>query len=274
MVSNLALRGVQSYEASSMKRALLTAGLILTGCFFATNVSARGGGGGGGSGHGGSAGASSSGGSAFSSGGAGRGGGGHASSRAGAGMRGGRGAGLHRISSSRFSDQARPGTARHVSWARNKAINKTRFDPVTQQKLRDWNGRVSDVAEARHRHSDHCNHHHDHDWWRHHCGAIILVGWGFWGWWDGWWYPAWGYDPYYSEYAYDGPIYGYDGLPPDEVVASVQGELQRLGYYRHAVDGKFGPLTRKALKRYQQDHRLPVTQSIDPTTVEALGLAD
>ena len=37
--------------------------------------------------------------------------------------------------------------------------------------------------------------HHDHDWWRHHCDAIVFVGGGFWGWYDGWWYPAWGYDP-------------------------------------------------------------------------------
>lgn len=32
-------------------------------------------------------------------------------------------------------------------------------------------------------------------------------------------------------------IYGYDGLPPDQEIANVQGALQRLGYYQYAVDG-------------------------------------
>ena len=73
--------------------------------------------------------------------------------------------------------------------------------------------------------------HHDHDWWRHNCDAIVFVGGGFWGWYDGWWYPAWGYYPYYSYYDYNGPIYGYDGLQPDEVIANVQAVLQQLGYY-------------------------------------------
>ena len=67
-------------------------------------------------------------------------------------------------------------------------------------------------------------------------------------------------------------IYGYDGAPPDEVVASVQSELQRLGYFTYAVDGKLGPLTRSAINRYQRDNRLPITGTIDPATAGALGL--
>jgi len=164
------------------------------------------------------------------------------------------------------------GRSRQGNWARNNPKNKGRFDASTQQKLRDWQGRKSNVAEARQRAND-CHHnHHGHDWWRHHCDVIIFVDWGWWGWWDGWWYPAWGYDPYYQYYDYDGPIYGYSGLPPDEVVAGVQSELQRLGYYSYAVDGVMGPLTQHAINSYQRDHRLPITGTIDPATVGSLGL--
>ena len=90
-------------------------------------------------------------------------------------------------------------------------------------------GEKSNFPEACHNHNDHHRHHHDRNWWHHHCNAVVLVDWGFWGWSDGWWYPAWGYDPYYSYYEYDGPIYCYDGLLPDEIVASVQSALQDLG---------------------------------------------
>jgi hypothetical protein len=77
-----------------------------------------------------------------------------------------------------------------------------------------------------------------------HCAAIILVGAGYWGWYDRWWYPAWGYDPSYSYYDYDEPIYAYDELPPDEVIATLQDELQRLGYYSGPIDGVLGPVSR------------------------------
>jgi len=67
-------------------------------------------------------------------------------------------------------------------------------------------------------------------------------------------------------------IYGYDGLLPDEVVANVQSELQRRGYYSYAVDGIMGPLTQEALSRYQRDRGLPLTGAVDQTTVGSLGL--
>ncbi|HEY4285028.1 MAG TPA: peptidoglycan-binding domain-containing protein [Chthoniobacterales bacterium] len=163
------------------------------------------------------------------------------------------------------------GKVRTQTWSRNNPKNKARFDSQTQEKLRNWQGRTSDVVEARQRSNACHNHHHGHDWWRHHCDTIIFADWGWWGWWDGWWYPAWGYDPS-SYYPYDGPIYGYDGLPPDEIIAGVQSELQRLGYYPYAPDGVLGPLTQNALNRYQRDHRLPITGTIDQTTMGSLGL--
>jgi hypothetical protein len=40
----------------------------------------------------------------------------------------------------------------------------------------------------------------------------------------GYWFPAWGYYPN-AYYAWDGPIYAYNDLPPDQVIANVQTAL-------------------------------------------------
>ena len=158
----------------------------------------------------------------------------------------------------------------HQSSARN-TIAKNKLDPQTSARLRNWNGNVSSVSQARLNHLNQSHHHHDRDWWKDRCAAIIFFDWGWWGWYDGWWYPAWGYDPY-SYYEYNEPIYGYDGLSPDQVVAGVQAQLQRFGYYSYAIDGKMGPLTRAAIARYQRDHLLPISSGIDPTTLGSLGI--
>jgi len=112
---------------------------------------------------------------------------------------------------------------------------------------------------------------HDRDWWHRRCHTIILIGGGFWAWDAGWWYPAWGYDSSYSNYAYDGPIYGYDGLAPDQVIANVQGALQELGYFPDAVDGVLGPTTQQAIADYQRDRGLSITGAIDRPTLLSLG---
>jgi peptidoglycan hydrolase-like protein with peptidoglycan-binding domain len=44
------------------------------------------------------------------------------------------------------------------------------------------------------------------------------------------------------------------------------------GYYRGAVDGHIGPMTRNAIGRYQTSHRLPVTQRIDESLLQSLRL--
>jgi hypothetical protein len=112
---------------------------------------------------------------------------------------------------------------------------------------------------------------HDRNWWHHNHTRIIFV-YGAPYYWDmGWWYPAWGYDPY-ANYYYDGPIYAYNDLPPDQVVANVQTSLQEQGYYEGEIDGVLGPLTRAAIAAYQQDHGLYVTSAIDEPTLSALGM--
>ncbi len=115
---------------------------------------------------------------------------------------------------------------------------------------------------------------HDCNWWRNHCHTIILIGGGFYAWDLGYWYPAYGYDSYNSNYAYDGPIYGYDGLPPDQIIANVQYALQQLGYFAEAADGVLGPVTQQAIADYQLDNGLNVTGAIDRPTLVALGFVD
>ena len=129
------------------------------------------------------------------------------------------------------------------------------------------NANTMNFTDACRRHRDH----HDRDWWRNHCHTIILIGGGFYAWDLGYWYPAYGYDSYYSNYAYDGPTYGYDGLPPDQIIANVQYALQQLGYFSEAVDGVLGPVTRAAIEDYQVENNLPVTGAIDRPTLVSLG---
>lgn len=113
---------------------------------------------------------------------------------------------------------------------------------------------------------------HDRDWWTHNHSRIVFVFGGPYYWNSGYWFPAWGYDPG-AYYAYDGPIYGYNNLPPDQVIANVQAALQQQGYYHGDVDGLLGPLTRDAIANYQRDHGLYTTSTIDQPTLESLGMA-
>jgi Putative peptidoglycan binding domain len=117
---------------------------------------------------------------------------------------------------------------------------------------------------------------HDSGWWHDHCGDrivfVTVYSQPFPFYFDsGYWYPAWGYYPD-SYYPYDGPIYGYNDLPPDEVIANVQTQLYNEGYYDGPIDGILGPDTRAAIADYQADHGLAVTSAIDEPTVESLGL--
>jgi peptidoglycan hydrolase-like protein with peptidoglycan-binding domain len=75
-----------------------------------------------------------------------------------------------------------------------------------------------------------------------------------------------------SYYDYDGPIYTYSDLLPDEVIANVQTALQDAGYYYGEITGSLGVDTRAALANFQRDYGLQITGAIDEATVEALGL--
>ena len=112
---------------------------------------------------------------------------------------------------------------------------------------------------------------HDRDWWRSHYSRIVfgVGGWYYWN--AGYWCPAWGYDPG-ARYSYDGPIYAYGDLSPDQVVSNVQSTLRPQGYYDAEADGLLGPVTRTAIVSYQRDHGLQTTSTIDRPTSESLGM--
>jgi hypothetical protein len=112
---------------------------------------------------------------------------------------------------------------------------------------------------------------HDRYWWRSHYNRIIFVNNGWWYWNASYWFQAWGYAPYVS-YVYDGPIYAYNGLSPDQVTVNVQETLAAAGYYDGPIDGVLGPMTREAIAAYQADNGLAVTSAIDEPTLATMGL--
>jgi hypothetical protein len=114
---------------------------------------------------------------------------------------------------------------------------------------------------------------HDQGWWHNHYNRIVLIGGGWYFWNAGYWAPAWGYNSGAAYYPYNGPIYAYNNLPPDQVIANVQSTLQAQGYYRGEVDGFLGPITRAALANYQGDHGLYTTEAIDEPTLRSLGMS-
>jgi hypothetical protein len=112
---------------------------------------------------------------------------------------------------------------------------------------------------------------HDRGWWRSHYNRIVFVNGGWWYWNAGYWFPAWGYAPSVS-YVYDGPIYAYNGLSPDQVTVNVQQQLAAAGYYNGPIDGVLGPMTREAIANFQADNGLAVTSAIDEPTLATMGL--
>jgi hypothetical protein len=112
---------------------------------------------------------------------------------------------------------------------------------------------------------------HNQNWWRHNHSRIVFYFGAPYYWDTGYWYPAWGYYPDYV-YSYDGPIYGYNDLSPDQVLVNVQVQLQREGYYAGPIDGMIGPMTRQAISAYQADHGLAITSAVDEPTLATLGL--
>src|SRR5215831_15165390 len=115
---------------------------------------------------------------------------------------------------------------------------------------------------------------HDAGWYTSHYSRVELIGGGYYFFNNGYWFPAWGYNPSAQYYAYDGPIYvGQRAEPPDKVIADTQALLKDMGYYTGEVDGLLGPLTREALTSYQADQGLATTASIDEPTLDSLGLA-
>ena len=133
-----------------------------------------------------------------------------------------------------------------------------------------WHGKKDvgfDEASRRHWHEWH-----DRNWWHDHCDTIVFVATGYYFLDGSYWYPAYGYDPSQSYYDYDGPVYTYSDLLPDEVISNVQTALQDAGYYYGEITGSLGVDTRAAIANFQRDNNLPITGAVDEATVGALGL--
>jgi Putative peptidoglycan binding domain len=120
--------------------------------------------------------------------------------------------------------------------------------------------------------SRHWHEWHDRNWWHNNCETIVFVNTGYYFLDGSYWYPAYGYDPLQTYYDYDGPIYTYSNLLPDEVIANVQTALQDAGYYYGPITGSLSVDTRAAIANFQRDYGLSITGAIDEETVEALGL--
>lgn len=170
----------------------------------------------------------------------------------------------------------RDGGDRNNDWRNRDGGNRRHWrDRDGQTRHRDWRSWQNNISgtwtydDARRRH--HRQRHH-RSWWRSRYNRIALFAGGYYYWDNNYWYPAYGYDPYYSTYTYDEPIYGYGNLQPGQVIANVQEALQEQGYYDDEVDGLIGPATRRALRDFQRDNGLPITSAIDGPTLKALGL--
>lgn len=138
---------------------------------------------------------------------------------------------------------------------RNVAVNRTGnaayYRGGTVRITNNWRG---DAFRGQ-RYTSFRNYHrqwHDRSWWRSHYDRIVFVNNGWYYWNAGYWFPAWGYAPSVS-YVYDGPIYAYNGLSPDQVTVNVQEQLARAGYYEGPIDGVLGSMTREAIAAYQAD---------------------
>jgi hypothetical protein len=159
---------------------------------------------------------------------------------------------------------------RNRDWQNNP--NKNRNWNNNTSKNRNWNNNNTSTFTFEQARRNHRHDRHDRSWWRSHYSRISLFAGGYYFWNDGYWYPAYGYDPYYRSYTYDEPIYGYNDLQPGDVITNVQTALQEQGYYQDAVDGLIGPRTRAALSAFQRDRGLSITAAIDGPTLQALGL--
>ncbi|HAF02280.1 MAG TPA: hypothetical protein DCG89_00555 [Spartobacteria bacterium] len=184
-------------------------------------------------------------------------------------------------------------TQRNLSTAPSRATSRTQTSPKTFQsqhynlasttKPTSTVGAVTYAAGSRIRGSQtwqgsnytafrsYTSQWHDRTWWGSRYNRIVFSFGAPYYWNSGYWYPAWGYDRY-ANYYYDGPIYAYNDLPPDQVIANVQAAMQAQGYYQGEVDGILGPRTRAAIAGYQRDHGLYITSAIDEPTLASLGM--
>jgi len=52
----------------------------------------------------------------------------------------------------------------------------------------------------------------------------------------------------------------------------VQTALRQSGLYQGKIDGKWGPLTKRAVTAFQQQKKLPATGTLDQQTLTAMNI--
>ncbi len=179
------------------------------------------------------------------------------------------------VNRNRNTDEFRARNSLAINRDRNFAVNRTRNFDVNRRGNLTINNNFRSGAFRGQQYAafrDYQRQWHDRGWWGSHYDRIVFVSGGWYYWNAGYWYPAWGYDSY-AYYPYDGPIYAYNGLAPDQVIADVQSQLQRDGYYDGPIDGILGPMTRDAIAAFQGDNGLAVTSAIDEPTLATLGIS-
>lgn len=165
----------------------------------------------------------------------------------------------------------RNGSGGDRNWDHDRNGGDRNWDQNNNGGERNWESGGGDRrGRGHHLHWDRRSH--DRNWYCSNFTRFALFSGGYYYLNSGYWYPAYGYDPYFTTYSYDAPIYSYNGQEPGQVIANVQAELQRRGYNTGEVDGTYGPATRRALLQFQIDNGLPATGEIDEETLASLGL--
>jgi hypothetical protein len=165
-------------------------------------------------------------------------------------------------------DPQRPAGIHAAPSVPNQSATPDAVEQTAKPRWHDKDGHLN-YSDAYRRH---WHERHDRNWWHNHCDTIVFISTGYYFLDGSYWYPAWGYDPFNNYYDYDGPIYTYGNLLPDEVIANVQVALQDAGYYFGTITGSLNSETRAALANFQRDYGLPISGAIDEATVETLGL--
>jgi peptidoglycan hydrolase-like protein with peptidoglycan-binding domain len=66
---------------------------------------------------------------------------------------------------------------------------------------------------------------------------------------------------------------GLSNAIADEVVRSVQAQLQKAGFYEGSIDGTWGSQTAAGVRRYQLANDLRVTGELNEVTLNRMGIA-
>lgn len=129
-----------------------------------------------------------------------------------------------------------------------------------------WEGRRGDGGRCNNNNNGHGHRHHRHCFPRYYYSGFYPYGYGYpWGW-SGYPYGGVSASVYYRDQASG---YASEG----DLVAQVQQELARAGYYRGAIDGVIGPRTRGAIRAYERANGIPVDGRIDRQLLETMDLA-